>query len=407
MPSRSAKAHPDAFPAPRPLIAVADITMSGLDAQILRGIQTFAHTKNWQIFYVDHEWTRLQLRANAPLMAGILANVVDETGAAGYRALQRPLVNVSDTFPEEFGFPAVIPDETRVGAMAASYFLDRGYRHFAVYMPPGQHPYRYIRERSRAFVETLQAQGMTCHLIRDLFDDADSRKWEAEGWSLTPMRELPQPCGVFCCDDKQATFTCFLANARGLKVPAQIAVLGVDNFELACQLSNPPLSSVDLDGFRIGQEACAELERHMLAASPLPWRMIQVPPAGVVSRASVDTAAIEDPLVAKARQYILENFHQRINVTDIVNAVGTNRRKLEILHQQAMGTTLLQSLNRARVNLARQLIGDTDLPLYQVALRCGFRDAHQMNRVFDRLLGERPTELRQSAAAAEETIQVS
>ncbi|MCC5842655.1 MAG: substrate-binding domain-containing protein [Verrucomicrobia bacterium] len=370
--------------------------MSGLDAEILRGIQEYAHNYNWQLFNANSEWGIEQVEGNAELIHGVIAVVADAERAEWLRTLNCPAVNVSNTFPETYGFPAVLSQDSRVGELAAEYFQERGYSNFAAYFLPGDHPYRYINTRAAAFARTVKARGRICHGILDVYPEERAARLKAEGWEMKTLRDLPKPCGIFCIDDQQGSYISFMALSRGLRIPSEVGVLGGDNFQLYCNMSNPPLSSVDLDGPQIGRTAAETLQRFMSDGKPAPYELIEVPPRGVVSRATVDTSAIQNPLLARTRQYILEHSHERINVSDIVRAVRTSRRKLETLYQAELGLSLLQSLNQARIDHSRRLLQDTDLPLYKIAGLCGFRDTHQMNRVFTRHGAPSPKEIRKN-----------
>ncbi len=394
MPNTASVPFPTVSRPSRPLVGLVGFAMSGLDADILSGIQKFAHTHSWQLFNANSAWGEAQIKENSQLIDGLIAVVADDARAAWLRELNRPVVNVSNTFPEHYGFPAVLSQDSRVGELAADYFHERGYSNFAVFFLPGEHPYRYINRRAAAFAQSVNTRGRICHGVLDMYPGDSAKPFIKTGWNLKTLRDLPKPCGIFCTDDQQGSYVSFIALSRGLKIPSEIGILGGDNFSLYCNLSNPPLSSVDLDGKRIGLVAAESLQRQMADGKPAPYALVEVPPKGVVSRASVDTSALQDPLLARARQYILEHSHERINVSDIVRAVGTSRRKLEILHHQHHEHTLLQALNQTRLAHARRLIQDTDLPLYQIAGLCGFRDAHQMNRVFARSEGPTPQELR-------------
>jgi LacI family transcriptional regulator len=368
--------------------------MSGMDAQILCGIQEFAHIRNWQLFNANTDWGFQQVQENAHLLDGVIGVIADDERADWIRQMNRPVVNVSNTFPERFGFPAVLTDDSRIGELAADYFLERGYEDFAVYFLPGEHPYQYINVRAEAFARAVQQRGKHCCGILDLYPDGREKPFQEKGWRMTCLRDLPKPCGIFCVDDQQGSMVSFLCLSRGLNIPTEVGVIGVDNFELYCRMSNPPLTSMDPDGQRIGRTAAETLQRLIPLGKSTSYEVTLVPPKGVVSRSTVDTSAIQNPLLARTRQYILEHSRERINVTDIVRGVATNRRKLEVLHQKYHGHTLLQALNEARLTHARRLIQDTDLPFYKIASLCGFRDAHQMNRVFARSDTPSPKELR-------------
>jgi LacI family transcriptional regulator len=366
----------------RPLVALVGFAMSGLDADILLGIQEYAHTHNWQIFNANSPWGMEQIEGNAALVSGVLAVVADEERAAWLKKLKRPVVNVSNTFPEKFGFPTVVSNDTRVGELAFEHFLERGYRNFAVYLLPGEHPYRYISTRASAFAQAVEKQGFLCHGILDMYPGDNAEPFIKAGWRMLTLRELPKPCGIFCIDDQQGSMISFLTLSRGLSIPSEIGVLGSDNFELYCNMSNPPLSSVELNGKQIGFTAAETLQHLMPLGKPAPYELITVPPKEVVSRATVDTSAIQEPVLARARQYILEHSHERINVSDVVRVSGTSRRKLEMLYREHFNETPLEALNRARVARSLRLLRDSALPLHAIADLSGFRDTHQMNRVF-------------------------
>lgn len=119
-----------------------------------------------------------------------------------------------------------------------------------------------------------------------------------------------------------------------------------------------------------------------------------MPPGEIVSRDSVDVFALYDPVLASARQFILEHCSKRINVQDVVNATGTSRRKLEIAFRDHFQSTILNEIHRAKTARAKKLIEDTDLPLYKIATLSGFRDPHQMNRVFTRNKQQMPFEIK-------------
>ena len=113
-----------------------------------------------------------------------------------------------------------------------------------------------------------------------------------------------------------------------MAVPEQVAVLGVDNEEFACEMSNPPLSSVATNPLHIGYEAASLLDR-LMRGGKIYDRQIMVPPMGIVIRRSTDVGAISDPIVADAVQFIRQNACEGINVEDILEHLAVSRSVLQ------------------------------------------------------------------------------
>ena len=109
-------------------------------------------------------------------------------------------------------------------------------------------------------------------------------------------------------------------------MPDDVAVIGVDNDEMLCELSNPPLSSVKQPARRIGYQT-AMLDR-LMAGKKAPQLRFIVPPEGVVTRRSTESLVIEDVEVADVVQFIREHACNRIQVPDVVKMVDVSRSTL-------------------------------------------------------------------------------
>lgn len=70
----------------------------------------------------------------------------------------------------------------------------------------------------------------------------DEIRMEVSQW----LQELPKPVALFCCDDAHALFISETCRMNNIHIPEEIALLGVDNDELMCNISDPPISSIDL-----------------------------------------------------------------------------------------------------------------------------------------------------------------
>jgi LacI family transcriptional regulator len=169
--------------------------------------------------------------------------------------------------------------------------------------------------------------------------------------------------------------------------------LGVDDDELLCDLADPTLSSVNVDPSRIGYEAAGLLDR-MMAGKQAPGRMVLVPPSEISTRKSTDGLAIEDSEVARALNFIRRHACSGINVQDVLGAVTLSRRILEERFTRLVGRTPHQEIVRLQVQLAKELVGGTDLAMHVIAGRAGFRHVEYLSVVFKREVGVSPTEYR-------------
>jgi len=176
-------------------------------------------------------------------------------------------------------------------------------------------------------------------------------------------------------------------------VPEDVAVVGVDNDDLLCELARPSLSSVIVPAERVGYEAAALLDR-LLAGNKPPRDPLLIPPPGVVSRKSSDVLAIDDPVVAQAVRFLRDSAHLPLRVSDVLRAVPVSRRALERRFQAVLGRGLAKEIRRLHVNQAKQLLANSELPMQTIAERCGFSSQYHFSRTFRKAVGTTPTAYR-------------
>jgi AraC-like DNA-binding protein len=97
--------------------------------------------------------------------------------------------------------------------------------------------------------------------------------------------------------------------------------------------------------------------------------------------------AVEDAVVAKAIQYIWNHSERPINVVDVVAQFPVARRSLERRFRDALNTTILDEIVNCRLQRAKQLLSETNLPVGQVATMSGFSRTQHMNEAFQRREG--------------------
>jgi LacI family transcriptional regulator len=206
---------------------------------------------------------------------------------------------------------------------------------------------------------------------------------------------LPKPIGLMACDDARARHVLEACRGLGVHVPEQVAVIGVDNDETICELTDPPLSSVDQGAHRLGYQAAATLER-MMSGRRVARRCRYTLPEHVVSRLSTDVLAMDQADIANAVRFIRQRACEGIQVCDVVAAVGLSRSTLERQFQAVMRRTIHQEIARIRLERVKQLLRGNELTLKQVAARTGFRHLTYFNRIFRLRTGQTPAAYRRA-----------
>jgi LacI family transcriptional regulator len=179
----------------------------------------------------------------------------------------------------------------------------------------------------------------------------------------------------------------------GVRVPEDVAVIGVDNDEMICDLTDPPLSSVEQGARQMGYRAAELLDRLMAGKKTSSLRCV-IEPVGVVARRSTDILAVEDTAVAAAVRFVRERACRRIQISDVADEAGVSLSTLKSRFKAVVGRTIHAEIQRVRIERARQLIAETDLPLKQVAVRSGFQYVQYMTRLFVRYVGQTPAKYR-------------
>ena len=275
------------------------------------------------------------------------------------------------------------------GVMAADFFLERGYQNFAFY---GYRNVIWSRERGLGYKERIEKQGYTCHFLEN--NNHDTTEWLYNTEIIAKwLQSLPKPVALFACDDyyaQQITETC---NVFGIEVPDEIAILGVDNDTLLCNLSTPPLSSISLDIENGGYRAAKLLNQYLKKEiNEIPDIVIK--PLFIENRASTNKYAVSDLHIKKIMNYINDNFSNKITVSDIVALVPLSRRVLEKRFKTLIGTSVYQYILNVRISHFTKLLLTTDLYLPDAAIKSGFDDYKNVSRIFRKYKSMSPVEYR-------------
>ena len=221
-----------------------------------------------------------------------------------------------------------------------------------------------------------------------------SRLWEREKVSICRwLATLDRPLALLSCSDILGQHVLDACRRIGAAVPEEIAVVGVDDDALLCELCQPPLSSVRLDAERIGYEAAALLDR-LMAGKPPPSAVQLVSPLGITIRRSTDELAIDDPLIAAAARYIRENACRGATVQEVLRQVPMSRTVLEQKFRRYLGHSPKAEIRTVQLKRVQQLLAETDLALDRIASLAGYKHPEYLSVVFRRLIGQTPGQYR-------------
>ena len=353
---------------------------------ILAGIISQREAADWSVHVVAAPAGRPQLRR-------VLAQwkpdgCIVHCGLLGSRFRDADFGSVPvvwmDRDPAELGPRAlcVVQDSHRAGRLAAAELLR--HRDLAAFAFVDRHaPLFWSAERRDAFREEVAKDG------RPYFEFAapDARTWRRRIGAF--LDGLPRPAGVFCATDGTAGETMAAAASLGIPMPAELAVVGVDDTELFCEQQDPTLTSVR-PSFVAAGRAAAQLLARRLANPRMGGAVATFEATEIVRRQSTRRIEVRGARFGRAMELIRRGAAAGVGVDDVAAALGCSRRSAEIRFRKWAGTTILGAIHAARVDLAKRLLADGMVRVGDLPSRCGFKSGSTFRRVFTKLAGVSP-----------------
>lgn len=303
----------------------------------------------------------------------------------GIVALAQDYISKFDTIPNVTG------DYARTGTMAAEYFLSKGYSNFGFF---GYNGVCWSDERCDAFrsrIEKSKAGSGNFYMYDGQNID---NMWYYDQSELTAwLQGLPRPIAIMACDDNQGNILLQACELCGINVPFDVAIIGVDNDEILCNMSNPSMSTINVDIERGGAATAAMAERMVKDPSYM-GEDIVLQPLSVVERLSSSLFATNDKEVLMALRYIHANIDTKISVSDILSCVPISRRLLENRFKKMTGMTIYNYISAKRINRFAQLLLSTNDSVSDIAARLDECDTKSISRRFKEFKGCTPTEYR-------------
>lgn len=357
---------------------------------VLRGFMAAAHERRWTVLHypppVDLGALVQKFGPSALLIGPDSGKVPPAISAA------IPVVSVALDLGSE-GIVSVYPDEERIGVLALEHLVATGLRNVSTFRVDGS---EFGAARARAFVARARSAGARVAVGWGSEGAPSPGRGEDVEGIIRWLLDLPKPCGLFTCADHWARIVARYIRLAGLRVPDDIALVGVDNDLVECELLAPPLSSVMVPWPELGDHA-ARLVQRSLNGQRIERQRWLVPPLGVATRRSSEIFAIEDALVVRAVRWIQQNAHRHIDVPMVAAAVGGGRKRLERRFRSSLDRTVQEEIRRARVETAKKLLGMSSAGLVEIAKQSGFSTAALLSVAFKREVGMPPGVYRRRA----------
>ena len=368
------------------------------DRKVLEGVTRFVHESGgWSVFLEDAPEAKIPDFSRGHFN-GVIADLDDPRIPKHVVGLDIPVVGIGGIKPScplNLTVSTVGTHNRKIAAMAAEYLMRLGLRSFGYCGVPRQTIDPWNDERRETFSARLCENGHACSVYAGRFNPSHS--WEQLQESLFAwLAPLPKPVGVLAANDVRARHVLEACRRFGLRVPDDVAVIGVDNDELICELATPPLTSIVQGTEEIGYRAAGLLDRLMRCRKRAVTSLL-VDPVTVVERASTDLVATTDHVAAAALTFIRQKACGGLGVPEVAREIGVSRSTLDGHFQRVVGRTVHDEIQRVQLNAARNLLTTTLLPLDEIARRVGFCHAQYLASLFRRVCGQTPGQYRRRA----------
>ena len=364
----------------------------GYGRDILKGIYEYNNrVNNWEIifepaYYLQSGFIRNNIKIIKSLRPdGCILEYqenISELIKIGIPVIQTTSINRSRSVP------CIKGNYDQDGKMAFDHFMNLGFRNLGFF---GVDFINFSKCRFESFKHYADLNGIPLFAHRLTSNKANFRHQNNFKGLIRWLKSLPIPIGILACNDDFGQTLINACSMAGVKVPYEVAVLGVDNDELLCNLTVPNLSSISRNLMQASSELCGLLER-MMNGEKVKQDFIQANPSEVIVRQSTDTIASDDTEVVKAIIFIRENLHRQIGVEDVVKATTLSRRTLYSRFQALTGNSINEEIQFRKLQKFKRLLKEKKLSVKEIAYQIGFEEVAHISRWFSSLENISPTQ---------------
>lgn len=301
------------------------------------------------------------------------------------------IIAIAQDFKRRFNnIPNITSNYHDTGRLAAQFFIEKGYKHFAFY---GYKDTVWSDERCEGLYEGIKEAGYSKNFYTYTNQQLETLWYYDTTPLLNWLNQLPQQTAVFCCDDNQGNKITEICKSNKIQIPEHLAVLGVDNDTTLCELSDPPLSSIHLD-IEAGGYETAELIMNLMKQKDFQPQDVIIKAISIINRASTNSFATNDIYINEALEFIHSNLDKALNVTDLVKKLPLSRRLLEMRFKKVTGRSVYNYIIYNRIEEFARKIHETDKPINEIATEMEFYNYSNLVQQFKQIKGCTPTEFR-------------
>ena len=362
-------------------------TVHKANADYLAGILRYASGRqDWRLWLfnplADYSYGNVLPARRA---SGVIANGLDEVPLESLRPRNRRACVVISDCATDSGVSSVLCDNAAVACAAADFFLSRKFRNFAFAEAPL--PEAFSVERLDAFAAAVRPG---CASFTNLSAGSpDFAKW---------LKHLPRPCALFAANDRIAKVAADICRVSGIRVPHEIAILGVDDEEMVCNFTSPTLSSVR-PAFETGGYMAAELLDSIMRGKTREATHLRYGVTGIVERDSTAISSAEVSSSSALEAYIRQHAKVDMTTETAVRAVGRDGVRIRRAYREAYGRTVCRGIQEARLREVQKLLQKTRVPIGDIGAMCGFGNSRYLKELFKSRFGMTMREWRRTHAS--------
>lgn len=362
--------------------------------EMLAGIFEETSKLGWGI--LDLNVTRRTIPPETNTIGALEVGFADDPQIVNLEKRGCPVIRIG-TYPnpeKDKTIPAILPDLTEAGELAADHFADREFKNVAFV---GNFPWAHEPILYNAFKKRALERGCNIYLLQTKTPKGksgkqkiyDARVKQIYDW----LKTLPKPIGIFTYHDVSAVTIYTTTIETGLNVPEEVALLGYGNSKFICDFLPVPLSSIDIN-FKERGRCAIKLLNHIVEGKEAPTEAIKVPVKGIVTRQSTNLLAVPDPVVAKALRFIWENYTEQISIQDVASACGVGKSSIARNFKLCLGRTIYTEIHRKRLELSCELLRSSMMTIAEIADSSGFPTPTYFHVAFRKAYGMTPGDFR-------------
>lgn len=301
------------------------------------------------------------------------------------------IVTVAQDYIQRFeDIPNITSDYRKAGAEIADYLIEKQFKNFAFF---GYKDVVWSTERQEGFYNRIVAAGFRDHFYEYHNIEIDNLWFYDYEPLISWLQGLPDKTALMACDDNQAIKITEACRTIKLKIPEQLTVIGVDNDKTLCNLSDPPLTSYDLNVKNGGYKTAALIDK-MVCGHTFIGDDIYIDTIGIIERASANIFYTDDVHVLQAIKFINNNISSKLSVEDVLAKMSISRRTFEMKFRKNTSMSVYQYILTYRIKLLANLLINKDEHISTLAYRVGFQELKNVSRQFKKIMGSTPSDYR-------------